>query len=168
MKKALLPLLLVATAAAMFGCQTMPYQPYAREVKKRPGDGGQIALKTEHRDEDRQKATMLMNSNCGTKAVKVLEEGEVVTGTATNATQQARDVRGQQGQQVGTLFGMPVVSGAQAGGTDSSVSSTTTQLKEWQIVYECDKMVATETAPGVVPAKATTGTAPMKKKTSKQ
>ena len=37
----------------MAGCQTMPYQPYAREVKRQPGNGGEIALKQEHRDEDR-------------------------------------------------------------------------------------------------------------------
>jgi hypothetical protein len=44
--------ILLASALAV-GCATIPYQPYAREVKKRPRQGGMIALHAEYRPEDR-------------------------------------------------------------------------------------------------------------------
>lgn len=123
-------------------CQTMPYQPYAREVKRMPGGGGEIALKIEHRDEDRAKAQMMMTSNCGSAPLKVLEEGEVVVGQTTNSTAHNAYDAGAQGTQVGTFLGMPVTSGGRDASTNTSASATTTALKEWNIKYECEKVVA--------------------------
>ena len=128
----------------MAGCQTMPYQPYAREVKRQQGNGGEIALKQEHRDEDRLKAQSMMNSNCGATGVKVLEEGEVVVGSTTNSNASETHNQGHSGQQVGTLFGIPVTSGAQQASNNTATSATTTALKEWNIKYECDKAIAAE------------------------
>lgn len=133
-----------ATVLVMVGCQTMPYQPYAREVKRQPGNGGEIALKAEHRDEDRLKAQSMMNSNCGSASVKVLEEGEVVVGQTTNTNASQTHNAGRPGHQVGTLFGIPVTSGGQQASNDTATTATTTALKEWNIKYECDKAVAAE------------------------
>ena len=132
---------------AVVGCQTMPYQPYARDVKRRPQSGGVIALHTEHRDEDRLKADEMMKSNCGANAIKVTEEGEVVVGQTTNTNANQNTDYGNK-HQVGTLFGMPVTSGADAS-TNTNSTATTTQVKEWQIVYDC--VAATETAPAAAP-----------------
>jgi hypothetical protein len=124
---------------ALVGCQTMPYQPYAREVKRMPGNGGEIALKTEHRDEDRSKAQSLMTSNCGVSPVKVIEEGEVVVGQTTNSNASQTHNAGSSGTPVGTFLGMPITSGGHQASNDTATSATTTALKEWNIKYECDK-----------------------------
>jgi hypothetical protein len=139
------------TLLVMVGCQTMPYQPYAREIKKQPGNGGEIALRPEHRDEDRMKAQSMMASNCGASSVKVLEEGEVVVGSTTNSNASQTHNAGRQGTNVGTLFGIPVTSGGQQASNDTSTSATTMAVKEWNIKYECDKTVAVE---AVAPPKA--------------
>src|ERR1035437_9949065 len=101
----LLPLL------ALGACQTAPYQPYAREIKKKPGASGLIALKPEHRDEDRAKAQSMMDANCGTRAIKITEEGEVVVGTSTSSSAHETQRAGSEGSQVGSFFGMPITSG---------------------------------------------------------
>jgi hypothetical protein len=132
----LLPLL------ALGACQTVPYQPYAREVKKKPGTGGLIALKTEHRDEDRAKAQSMMESNCGSKAVKITEEGEVVVGTSTTSNAKETNQAGTQGSQVGSFFGMPITSGASDPSKNTSTSATTTAVKEWNIAYDCGTATA--------------------------
>lgn len=124
-------------SAFVFGCQTMPYQPYARDVKKAPGQSGVIALHTEHRDEDRAKADTMMKTNCGDKPVKVTEEGEVVVGQTTTGNTSASHHSGTSGQKVGSLFGMPIMSGGANAGTDTASTSTTTNVKEWQIAYTC-------------------------------
>ena len=72
-------LLLLFTA-----CQTVPYQGQARDVKRKPREGGLIAVPLDPKSEDRAKADIAMKSNCGTLGVKVLEEGEVVVGQKTN------------------------------------------------------------------------------------
>jgi len=141
------------------GCQTMPYQPYARDVKKKPQSGGTIALHSEHRDEDRAKATQMMSTNCGSNEVKVLEEGEVVVGQTTNTNANQNSNYGNK-QQVGTLFGMPVTSGSDAS-TNVNSTATTTQLKEWQITYEC---VAATTVPATKTSSATKAKAATTKK----
>jgi hypothetical protein len=117
-------------------CQTMPYQGQAREVKKKPKESGVISLKENFRDEDRAIAEMKMNNNCAPNAVRILEEGEAVVGQ--KVLTDSRDTHRDNSQaQVGSLFGVPVMSG-DAGGKDSSSSSTTVALKEWQISYQCD------------------------------
>lgn len=157
-------LLKVAFAVAFLGivgCQTMPYQPYARDVKKKPQAGGTIALHAEHKDEDRAKATQMMSSNCGSNEVKVVEEGEVVVGQTTNTNANQNSNYGNK-QQVGTLFGMPVTSGSDAS-TNVNSTATTTQLKEWQITYEC---VAAAAMPAT-PAAKTSSTSKAKPVTKK-
>jgi hypothetical protein len=123
-------------ACGTFGCQSMPYQPYARDVKRKPQQGGVIALKTEHRDEDRAKAQNIMTSNCGAGYFKILEEGEVVVGEKTSARSDQTYNRGTSPGQVGSLFGVPVMAG-QDPSTQANAESSTTQLREWQISYEC-------------------------------
>lgn len=127
----------ILAAAVLFGCQTMPYQPYARDVKKMPNKGGIIALHTEHRDEDRAKADMMMKKNCGDTPVKITEEGEVAVGQTTTGNATETKDAGSQGQKVGSLFGMPIMSGAADPSKNTSSTTTTTAVKEWQIAYEC-------------------------------
>lgn len=133
MNKVIMGLIVIGGAAAITGCQTMPYQPYARNVKMEPETGGVVALKLEHQDEDRAKAQSMMAQNCAGQAVKVLEEGEQVIGTETSSkeTNQA----GQSGHQVGSLFGIPVTSGGQE--ASKNTATVTTNKKEWQIRYKC-------------------------------
>lgn len=118
-------------------CQTLPYQPYARDVKKKPNHNGIIALKLEHRDEDRAKAQMMMENNCRPAPVNILEEGEVVIGQESTSNSNTSKNAGQASQPVGSFLGIPLTSG----GKDPSESTTsmvsTTQVKEWQINYEC-------------------------------
>jgi len=129
--------LLFALAAVLVisGCQTVPYQGNARDVKRKPGVGGTIAVPLNPRQEDRDRANEHMISNCGNGNFKVTEEGEVVTGETTQANTR-NDYRANSQQQTGTFLGMPVYAG-DPGGTDSSTTATRTQLKEWQLTYEC-------------------------------
>jgi hypothetical protein len=144
----------VIAAVALFGvvgCQTMPYQPYARDVKKRPQAGGVVALKSDHRDEDKAKAAEIMKSNCGGAGYKVLEEGEVVVGTTTNSTATENTDYGNK-HQVGTFLGLPVTSGSDRTASTNTVASTT-QVKEWQISYECVAAAATPDEKPIAKAK---------------
>ena len=129
--------LLIPTSVFFTGCQTVPYQGQARDVKKKPMEGGILALPLEPRDEDRMKADLKMKQNCQNLAVKVLEEGEVVVGQKTNSTSSENN-REKSKQNYGNLFGIPVVS-TNPGGKDMSSSTTTENIKEWQISYECQK-----------------------------
>lgn len=128
----------VAFSITIFGCQAVPYQPYARDVKKKPGKEGVIALRQVNRPEDRALAEQMMTQNCAGKEVKVIEEGEVVIGEKTKSSGSESHVPGKSGKQVGTLFGLPITSGGRNSGTESSSESEKVQLKEWQISYECD------------------------------
>jgi hypothetical protein len=120
MQKKFLGLIAAGGVVFLSGCQTMPYQPYARNVKVEPQSGGVVALKLEHQDEDRAKAQSMMANNCGGQAVKVLEE--------------ANDA-GSNGTRVGSLFGIPVTSGAKE--ASKNTATVTTNKKEWQIRYKC-------------------------------
>jgi hypothetical protein len=136
MMRNLLQLSALAAATALFvSCQTVPYQGQAREVKRKPNEGGIIALTVDHRPEDRMKADEKMKSNCADTTVKITEEGEVSVGQKTTSNS-SDSYRPSSQKKVGTLFGMPLVSG-QAAGTDTSASATTMDIKEWQISYEC-------------------------------
>jgi hypothetical protein len=131
------------------GCQTVPYQPYAREVKKKPGVSGLIALKPEFRDEDRAKAQSIMASNCSGSIVNVLEEGEVVVGTKNVANSREVQNEKKSGMQVGSLFGIPVHSEGEKASQDTASTTETTSIKEWNISYECQKSVAEGPRKGV-------------------
>jgi hypothetical protein len=142
------------------GCQTVPYQGVARDVKRKPGVGGTIAVPSNPRQEDRDRAAQAMISNCGNGNYKVTEEGEVVTGETTQASTR-NDYRHSTQHQSGSFLGMPIVSGDPAG-TDSSTTATKTQLKEWQIAYECSP--AAPMPPSAAPAPAPRAMPKKKKK----
>lgn len=129
---------------ALNACQSLPYQPYARDTKKKPQQGGVIALKLEHRSEDSALAQQLMASNCGPKPVKVIEEGEVVIGEKTSTQADESYRAGEKSNKVGSLFGIPVMSGGRDPNTQTRTEANVTQLKEWQIVYECEGKTTAE------------------------
>lgn len=138
MQKILLVTLIFIPATLFFtGCQTVPYQGQARDVKKKPLEGGVLALPLDPKDEDRMKAEQKMKQTCLDKEFKILEEGEVVVGQKTNTTA-SEDNRDNSQKKVGMIFGLPLMSGQKAG-KDMSSSSTTENIKEWQISYECNR-----------------------------
>ncbi len=139
--KKLICSLVITTAVFIFsGCQTAPYQAYARDVKKKPGQGGIIALKPDHRDEDQMKANQMMSVNCGASNVKVLEEGEIAVGQEVKSNADTTKSAGTSSRKVGSLFGIPLVSGGSDPKDSTSSSSVTTSIKEWQISYECESV----------------------------
>lgn len=119
----------------MVGCQTIPYQGQARDIKRRPSEHGVIGIPLNFRDEDRAKAENKMKGNCGQLAYKIMEEGEVVVGQETKTSGKETD-RASSERKVGSLFGIPVTSG-EAGGKNTESSQVTTSVKEWQISYKC-------------------------------
>ena len=128
------PFLILTFTVLTVGCATAPYQPYAREVKRTPSVGGIIALHDTHVDEDRIKADTLMHSNCGSKTVDVQEEGEVVTGTQTDAKAKRTNEKENQG---GFTLGMFQMGGHDQDAEKTATQATVTSLKEWQIAYRC-------------------------------
>lgn len=139
-------LVLVLAALMVSACATMPYQPYAREVKKKPNEGGVIALRSEHRPEDRQRADSLMASNCGSDAiVKVQEEGEVAVGEKTNSN--SNKVQENRPASSGfSIGGLHFGSAEARPGENTNTTTETVQVKEWQIAYNCVAMKAPEVA----------------------
>lgn len=131
---------MISAVAIFAGCQTLPYQPYARDVKKKPGQGGIIALKPEHRDEDQTKAKQMMATNCGASNVKVLEEGEVAVGQEVKSNADTTKSAGTSSTKIGSLFGIPLVSSGTDPKDSTNSSSVTTSIKEWQISYECESI----------------------------
>jgi hypothetical protein len=91
----------LAALLALVSCASRPYQPYAREVKKKSGVEGVIALKTEHVPAERTYADSLMSKNCGTNPVNVLEEREVAVGSTTTSNSQARNEKEDNGFNMG-------------------------------------------------------------------
>lgn len=120
-------------------CQMMQYQPYAKDVKKKPTQGGIVAMRSNYRDEDRAKAESMMQRNCSPIRYTVLEEGEVVIGQSTATTGNESYSAGSDGKEVGSFLGMPVVAGAKDPSKSLNSSSTVTNLTEWQIQYKCIK-----------------------------
>ena len=114
----------------LVSCVTVPYQPYAREAKKKPGVSGTVAMKLERRAEDEALAQSHMAKNCGSKKVNVDEEGEVVVGEQTDSTVQKSAGSKSDFAMSGFAFGSKPTE-------DSSGSSTKTALKEWHITYSC-------------------------------
>jgi len=145
--------LIVGAAFVLTGCQTVPYQGEARDVKRKPQEEGIVSIPLNFRDEDRNKATQKMQSNCAPGSYKVTEEGEVAVGQEVKSSAKETE-RASTKKQVGSLFGMPITSG-EAAGKDVSSSQTVTQIKEWQISYKC-VAAATDTATGTAKAKKRT------------
>lgn len=130
-----LRILIASSAIVMAGCQTVPYQGQARDIKRRPQADGVIGIPLNYRDEDRAKAELKMKSNCNPSAFQVLEEGEVAIGQETKTSGKETD-RASTKTKVGSLFGVPLMSG-EAGGKNTESSQVTTSVKEWQISYKC-------------------------------
>jgi hypothetical protein len=120
----------------MVGCQTAPYQGEARDVKRKPQTEGIVAIKMNHRDEDRQKADEKMKSNCAPYPVQVLEEGEVAIGETTKTD--GKETNRASTESSTRFLGMNLASG-EASGKNVSSSATTTKVKEWQISYKCER-----------------------------
>ncbi|MFZ3229707.1 MAG: hypothetical protein WA160_05855 [Pseudobdellovibrio sp.] len=129
---------LLLIALGLTACQSIPYQPYARDVKKKPGHSGIVAMRLDNRDEDQLKARQMMNSNCGSQPVKILEEGEVVVGQEVKSAADTTRSKATPGMQVGSLFGLPITSGSSDANDSTQSSSVTTAVKEWQLSYECE------------------------------
>ncbi len=123
-------------------CQ-MAYVPQARDIKRKPKNSGVIGIPVSHRAEDRQKADDLMKQNCAPLGFNVVDEGETVIGqeTKSSASETNRD---DTRRNEGSFLGMNLISGS-ASGKETSQSSVTTQLKEWQISYNCETVAQTPT-----------------------
>jgi hypothetical protein len=76
-----------------------------------------------------------MARNCSPLKPIVMEEGEAVVGQKTDASSRETK-RDSTEHKVGSLFGVPLMSGEKEG-KDSATSSVTTQIKEWHISYKC-------------------------------
>ena len=132
-------------------CATLPYEPQAREVKRRPANGGVIALNLSYRQEDRARADIMMKSNCGNHDVQVSEEGEVVVGERQEAT---TDKNAKTTTNAFTLGGFNF-------GNEKPAEKTTTntvQVKEWQIAYNCVAAADKTAAPVATKSKKKSGT----------
>ena len=136
-------ILVMISFIGITACQTLPYQPYARDVKKKPGQNGVIALKLDHRDEDRAKATNMMAANCGAAPVKVLEEGEVVICQEQTTNSNTSKNAGESSQSMGSFLGLPLTSIGKDPSESTSGKVSTTSVKEWQISYECSQKKST-------------------------
>lgn len=127
-------LLLLAVAALLYSCATIAYQPYAREVKRKPQVSGVIALKIDNRAEDHQKAEALMQANCGSGAIaKIVDEGEVVTGEKTNTI--SSKSQEDAPRSAFTLSGIKF--GSSQPSENTNTTAITEQMKEWHISYSC-------------------------------
>ncbi len=134
-------LLALVTILLITGCATQPYQPYARDVKKKPGMEGVIAMKREHKPEDRTLADSMMSQNCGGKTFNVIEEGEVQVGSATSTNAQARDEKEDNGVSFG---GFKYLTGGQTDVQNTNSTSETVALKEWHINYKCQQVASSK------------------------
>jgi hypothetical protein len=123
--------LFITVTTAVSSCA---YVPYAREAKRKPREGGIIALRTNHNAEDRAKADGLMAGNCGSGyAPKVTEEGEVVVGERTSGSAS----RGRENRASGFSLGGFSLGGSAPSDVTNTVTETS-QVKEWQIAYTCE------------------------------
>jgi hypothetical protein len=127
--------IIILLGMVMFGCQTIPYEGTARIVKLKPQAEGVIALPLDPRTEDRNLAEQKMTLNCKPGQYEVLEEGEVVIGEKTNSTGSSEH-RASSSKKVGSIFGLPIVSGS-GPGTETESQQIKSQVKEWQISYKC-------------------------------
>lgn len=134
---------LAALLLVLSACQTIPYQPYARDVKKKPGQNGVIALKLDHRDEDKAKAQKMMETNCQNNPVHVVEEGEVVIGQESSTDATTSKKAGESSRSAGSLFGLPLMTTGSDPSEKTTSKVSTSQIKEWQISYECNQKKST-------------------------
>jgi hypothetical protein len=117
---------ITVSVVVLQACATARPEPYAREAARRPEERGVIALHVDPTKEDRALADKLMQSNCGELPVKIVEEQEVQVGERTEASGSSNVV---------SFLGVPIDTGAK----ESKTSAVTTPLREWQIIYECER-----------------------------
>ena len=122
-------------AIFLSSCQTVPYEGQAHDVKKKPQEEGVVAIPVQHRDEDRNKAIQKMQANCGANDYKIIEEGEVAVGQEVKSSGKETN-RDSTKAKVGSLWGIPLMSGEE-GGKNTEGTQITTAIKEWQISYKC-------------------------------
>src|SRR5690606_10929344 len=82
---------LAVVAVTLIGCAT------ARSIRIAPGEGGEIAISPGDRLEARQKAEVLVRSNCRGKDFKVVTGGEVVVGMTSSSDGSVDQTRGAFG-----------------------------------------------------------------------
>jgi hypothetical protein len=130
-----LVLAMLVLSTVLAGCA---YVPYARESKKKPREGGVISLKPDPREEDRQKANAMMMTNCGPGySPKITEEGEVSVGQRTSGSANKNNNARSSGFNLGSGFSLGG-GGTVPGETTNSVQETS-DIREWQIAYVCEK-----------------------------
>ena len=129
---------LILSACALIvifgGCQTVPYQGQAHDIKRKPAEEGVIGIPVNFKDEDRAKAELKMKSNCGELPYKITEEGEVAIGQETKSS--GKETDRSSTEHATKLFGLNMVTGEAAGKNHES-SQVVTSVKEWQIAYRC-------------------------------
>ncbi|MCW7473049.1 hypothetical protein CH354_14815 [Leptospira levettii] len=105
----------------------------ARVVNSRPGEGGTVALTQGllKSAEAKEEANRFMATNCGTKQVKILQEGEVVVGSTTNVNQNTN----MNAQRNNNGFAKSNTNVA----IHSTQTSNTRNVTEWQIEYACQE-----------------------------
>lgn len=142
MKLTKLSLCAIGIGAILNGCATVPYQGQAHNIKRRPQSDGVVGIPINYRDEDRAKAEQHMLSNCQPGQYRITEEGEAVIGQEVKSSGKETE-RDSTKHKVGSLFGVPLMSG-EAGGKNTESSQVTTAVKEWQISYKCLSSVDTK------------------------
>lgn len=131
--------IILMSVIPLASCQMFQYQPYAKDVKKKPNQGGVVAMRSGFRDEDRMKAESMMQRNCSPLRYVILEEGETVIGQSTSTSGNESYDEGAEGKKVGSFLGAPIMSGAKDPSKSMNSQSTVTNLTEWQIQYKCTK-----------------------------
>lgn len=106
----------IISVASLVSCAT------ARMVNVEVGEGGEIAVSPRDNQEARDKATLIMQQNCGAKKFKIVKEGEVVVGQSTSASTHIDD-------------GRPSYYGTRSATVNTTQHSQ--DVKEWHIYYKC-------------------------------
>lgn len=102
----------------------------AKVITSKPGEGGTIAVtKGMSGEEAQQNAKNMMASNCGSKKVKVVKEGEVVVGTQTDVKQDTNFNANSQNKSL--------TKATTSGNVSTTQTATTKNITEWQIEYVC-------------------------------
>lgn len=114
MKARHIKIIFLLITISMISCSTV------RVVKKRPGQGGILALQNGFIGESAEsKAEKIMKSSCSGKGYLVTEEGEAVVGSRTSMTKKNKGAADK-------LF------------AEQEVSESETEDKtEWRLTYKC-------------------------------
>ncbi|MBC7529932.1 MAG: hypothetical protein H7318_00025 [Oligoflexus sp.] len=120
---------IIATSVFFVGCATV------REVKSKPGKGGELAVHEGIMGESADiKSARIMKSNCP-KGYKIVEKGEEVVGTV--ATHSSKTKSKSNAKSNGTSIIDAIASSD--GESKTEGNSETTNKTEWRVKYECKK-----------------------------